>query len=88
MTENLAHSNSSITKRSIYISGHRTSISLEQAFWIQLKEICTDKGVSINECITQIDNRRIHKSEPNLSSAIRVFILNYIQKNEKNNLSK
>ena len=83
MTETPAHSNSSITKRSIYISGHRTSISLEQAFWIQLKEICTDKGVSINECITQIDNRRIHKSEPNLSSAIRVFILNYIQKNEE-----
>ena len=83
MTKTPTHSNSSITKRSIYISGHRTSISLEQAFWIQLKELCTDKGVSINECITQIDNRRIHKSEPNLSSAIRVFILNYIQKNEE-----
>ena len=83
MTETPTHSNSSITKRSVYISGHRTSISLEQAFWIQLNEICTDKGVSINECITQIDNRRIHKSEPNLSSAIRVFILNYIQKNEE-----
>ena len=83
MTETPTHSNSSITKRSVYISGHRTSISLEQAFWIQLKELCTDKGVSINECITQIDNRRIHKSEPNLSSAIRVFILNYIQKNEE-----
>ena len=83
MTETPTHSNSSITKRSVYISGHRTSISLEQAFWIQLNEICTDKGVSINECITQIDNRRIHKSEPNLSSAIRVFILNYIQRNEE-----
>ena len=35
-------------KRSVLLSGHRTSISLEPAFWLKLKEICEQQGKSIN----------------------------------------
>ena len=68
-------------KRSVLLSGHRTSISLEQAFWIQLKEICKRRGKSINQQITEIDNERLKTSNKNLSSAIRVYVLE--QTNQK-----
>jgi predicted DNA-binding ribbon-helix-helix protein len=60
-------------KHSITVKGHRTSITLEQAFWDSLKEIATEKHVSISHLITEIDT-----DEPeNLSSALRVYILNH-----------
>ena len=62
-------------KRSVLLSGHRTSISLEQAFWIKIKEICKQRGKYINQQITEIDNEKIKKKNKNLSSAIRVYIL-------------
>ena len=62
-------------KRSVLLSGHRTSISLEQPFWKRLKEICEQHNKSINQQITEIDNERLKNSNKNLSSAIRVFIL-------------
>jgi predicted DNA-binding ribbon-helix-helix protein len=62
-------------KRSVLLSGHRTSISLERAFWINLKEICRRHGNSINQQITEIDNERLEKPNNNLSSAIRIFVL-------------
>ena len=62
-------------KRSVLLSGHRTSISLEQAFWLELKEICKDRGKSMNQQITEIDNERLKTSNKNLSSAIRVYVL-------------
>ena len=64
-------------KRSVLLSGHRTSISLEQAFWIELKEICKHRGKSMNQQITEIDNERLKTSNKNLSSAIRVYILEH-----------
>lgn len=60
-----------IRKRSVLIAGHRTSISLETAFWGALGEIADKRGVSINRLITQIDRNRAG----NLSSAIRLFVL-------------
>jgi predicted DNA-binding ribbon-helix-helix protein len=65
-------------KRSVLLSGHRTSISLEQAFWLELKEICKDRGKSMNQQITEIDNERLKTSNRNLSSAVRVYILEHV----------
>ena len=62
-------------KHSVLLSGHRTSISLEQAFWVQLKEICKQRGKSMNQQITEMDNERLKTSNKNLSSAIRVYVL-------------
>jgi predicted DNA-binding ribbon-helix-helix protein len=58
-------------KRSVVIAGHRTSVSLEQAFWDALKAIATAQGVSVAALLAEIDNRR----SGNLSSAARVFVL-------------
>ena len=58
-------------KRSITIAGHRTSLSLEQAFWDALSAYARRDGVSINRLLTEIDEAR----ESNLSSAARVYVL-------------
>ncbi|MDP6574798.1 MAG: ribbon-helix-helix domain-containing protein [Rhodospirillales bacterium] len=60
-----------IRKRSVRVAGHPTSVSVEEAFWRALKEIAARRGVSLNDLITEIDRRRAG----NLSSAIRVFVL-------------
>jgi predicted DNA-binding ribbon-helix-helix protein len=62
------------TKRSIKINGHPTGVSLEDAFWNALREIATARGVTIATLVSTIDNARQH---PNLSSAIRLFVLDY-----------
>tara|TARA_Y100000739_G_C20366136_1_gene354524 strand:+ start:108 stop:362 length:255 start_codon:yes stop_codon:yes gene_type:complete len=70
--------NNKIRKRSVMISGHATSISIEEAFWNALKIIAEENSLSINSLIEQIDNERstnIVESTNNLSSAVRVFIL-------------
>jgi predicted DNA-binding ribbon-helix-helix protein len=58
-------------KRSVVIAGHRTSVSLETAFWSGLKEIAEQRGISVNRLVETIDASR----GTNLSSAIRVFVL-------------
>ena len=58
-------------KRSVRISGHPTSISLEDEFWEPLKEIAEKRGISVNHLIQQIDEKRAGR---NLSSSIRVFV--------------
>jgi predicted DNA-binding ribbon-helix-helix protein len=63
-------------KRSIVVSGHATSISMEDAFWKTLGEIAEDRKLSLSAVITQIDQER---STSNLSSAIRLFILHELQ---------
>ena len=60
-----------ITKRSVSIAGHRTSISLENAFWDALKDIAAQRDVALAQLIREIDATR----QTNLSSAIRVFVL-------------
>ncbi len=62
-------------KRSITIAGHRTSISLEEEFWKALRTIAREDGQSINALVSTIDKQRT----TNLSSAIRVFVLNRYQ---------
>ena len=60
-----------IIKRSVLISGHRTSISLEDIFWRELTDIADRRKTSINRLVAEIDEIRTG----NLSSALRVFVL-------------
>ncbi|AEQ51973.1 ribbon-helix-helix domain-containing protein [Pelagibacterium halotolerans] len=59
-------------KRSLTIAGHRTSIALEPPFWEALQSIADARKVSLPNLIAEIDETR---EDPNLSSAIRVFVL-------------
>ncbi len=61
-----------VVKRSLVIAGHRTSVSLEDAFWRRLHAIAADRGLSLNRLAAMIDASR---DGANLSSAIRVFVL-------------
>jgi predicted DNA-binding ribbon-helix-helix protein len=65
---------SPVVKRSIVIAGHKTSVSLEDAFWKGLKEIATGKEVTLSDLVASIDTDRRHG---NLSSAIRLFVLDH-----------
>jgi predicted DNA-binding ribbon-helix-helix protein len=60
-----------LRKRSVTIAGHRTSISLEPAFWSELKEIAAGRDLSLAALIEEIDRGR----GGNLSSAARLFVL-------------
>ena len=62
-------------KRSVEIAGHRTSLSLEEAFWRALKRLAAKDGVSLNKLIEGIDRERMG----NLSSAIRVHVLERLE---------
>ena len=72
-----------IRKRSVMISGHATSVSLEQAFWQRLKAIAKHRGISVNTLIAEIDGARpppdAGDRAGNLSSAIRVFVLRHAE---------
>ena len=72
-TEAKPEASGAIVKHSLAIAGHRTSISLERAFWEGLKSIAAEHGVSLAALVASIDAER---GEANLSSAIRVFVLN------------
>jgi predicted DNA-binding ribbon-helix-helix protein len=65
---------SPVAKHSIVINGHKTSVSLEEAFWNGMKEISAQHGKTVSELITGIDSG---KDRGNLSSAIRLFVLDY-----------
>jgi predicted DNA-binding ribbon-helix-helix protein len=62
-----------MAKRSITIAGHRTSISLEEPFWQALGDIAAAKSTSVAGLVVEIDRAR--PAEVNLSSAIRLFVL-------------
>jgi len=63
-----------VAKRSVVVAGHKTSVSLEDAFWTSLKEIATSGGMTLYGLIAAIDSGRQHE---NLSSAIRLFVLSF-----------
>jgi predicted DNA-binding ribbon-helix-helix protein len=65
---------SQVVKRSIVIAGHKTSVSLEDAFWNGLKEIAGGREVPLSDLVSSIDGDRRHG---NLSSAIRLFVLDH-----------
>ena len=71
---------SGIIKKSIDLSGHLTSISLEKEYWDALAHIAKDRNCSLRKIILKIDGDRINRQEIyNLSSSIRVFILEYFR---------
>ncbi len=61
-----------VSKRSLTIAGHRTSISLEDAFWTGLRNIAGRRHSSLAALVAEIDRAR---GAANLSSAIRIFVL-------------
>ena len=65
---------SPVIKRSIVIAGHKTSVSLEDAFWTGLKEIAGDRSMTLSDLVATIDTDR---RQGNLSSAIRLFVLDH-----------
>jgi len=65
-----------VVKRSIVIAGHKTSVSLEDAFWAALKEIAIGRDKTLSDLVAEIDTGRPHG---NLSSAIRLFVLAHYQ---------
>ena len=65
---------SPVVKRSIVIAGHKTSVSLEDAFWKGLKEIAQGRDMTLSELVAAIDSERQHG---NLSSAIRLLVLDF-----------
>lgn len=71
MTDDLSTKAYQMRKHSVLLDGHQTSVSLEDAFWDQLKSIAGIRGVSLNRLIADID----HARTTNLSSALRVFVL-------------
>jgi predicted DNA-binding ribbon-helix-helix protein len=66
--------NSAVVKRSIVIAGHKTSVSLEDAFWKALKEIANTRELTLSDVVAAIDTDR---HQGNLSSAIRLFVLDH-----------
>ena len=62
-----------MNKRSVSIRGHRTSFSLEDEFWNELKAIAARRKISLAQLVTQVDLRR--GEDENLSSALRLFLL-------------
>ncbi len=71
---------STIVKRSIVIDGHKTSVSLEDAFWGGLREIAHAHGTTLSQTVAEIDETRQHG---NLSSAIRLFVLEHTRNGDK-----
>jgi len=65
---------SPVVKRSIVSAGHKTSVSLEDAFWKGLKEIANGRDMTLSDLVAAIDSERQHG---NLSSAIRLFVLDF-----------
>lgn len=65
-------------KHSITIAGHRTSLSLEDAFWDELKRLAAERGQTLSGLVTEIDNNRDLKT--NLCSALRLYVLDAIKR--------
>jgi predicted DNA-binding ribbon-helix-helix protein len=75
---------SSIVKRSVVIDGHKTSVSLEDQFWSGLKEIAHAQEATLSKLVAKIDETRQHG---NLSSAIRLFVLDRARANWNTNVA-
>jgi predicted DNA-binding ribbon-helix-helix protein len=69
--------NSQVVKRSIVIDGHKTSVSLEDAFWTGLREIAQAQHATLSTLVGEIDRTR---QQGNLSSAIRLFVLDQVRR--------
>ena len=68
---------SSVGKRSVAIAGRKTSVTLEEEFWNEMRKICAQRGVTLNRLVGKIDAER--QQGHNLSSAIRLFVLDHLK---------
>lgn len=66
-----------IVKRSVVVAGHKTSVSLEDAFWHALKDIARERSVSLRSLVAEIDEKR---QGGNLSSAVRLHVLDHYRR--------
>lgn len=66
---------SAVVKRSVIIAGRKTSVSLEDAFWSNLKDIAHSRHMTLTDIVGYIDS---HGEHANLSSTIRLFVLEYV----------
>lgn len=62
-------------KHSLTLHGHRTSVSLEDEFWAGLREMAAERGLGINEIVTEIDDAWV--TESGLATAIRLAVLRH-----------
>lgn len=67
---------SAVTKRSVVIGGHKTSVSLEDPFWAEVRAIADSEKMTVSSLLRRIDRER---SNANLSSAIRVYVLENVR---------
>ena len=67
---------SAVTKRSVVIGGHKTSVSLEEPFWSEVRAIADSEQITVSNLLRRIDRER---SNANLSSAIRVYVLEHVR---------
>ena len=74
-------SNTKILKKSVNINNHRTSISIEKEFWLELVAASKKLNISLNKLITIIDEKRL-SNNIGLSSATRLWILYWIKNNK------
>ena len=58
------------------VHGHKTSVSLEDAFWSGLKEVARSRDMTLSKVVTYFDD---HRDDANLSSTIRLFVLEYMR---------
>jgi len=72
----LTPKDSEFQKRSVTLMGHKTSVSLEKAFWIVLEEAARSQGISLSHLIKDIDATR----KGSLSSALRLYALAYVKR--------
>jgi len=75
--------NSAVVKRSIIRDGHKSSVSLEDQFWDGLRYIAARENMTVSKLVETIDHGRNRR---NLSSAIRVFVLDYFRRNSQHRL--
>jgi predicted DNA-binding ribbon-helix-helix protein len=68
---------SPVRKRSIRLDAHKTSVTLEDAFWDAFKEIAAAQGTTVSRLIAALDSKRRERLQSNLSSAVRLFVLEY-----------
>lgn len=68
-------------KHSLTLRGHRTSVTLEPAFWQAFRQIAAEKDIAINELAAQIDATR--EPDTGLASAIRVYVLNHYRRADR-----
>lgn len=66
--------NSAIIKRSVVVAGKKTSVSLEDTFWLALKEIAAQKKLSLGQLLDAIADGR---DNANMSSAVRQYVMQH-----------